>query len=176
MNEPVELFRSPYGLALLHDQAQDYWFVRQGLAGTLNGSAVLPIDGHGQVCLLEIDRVPVGQRMLEIPRGGADPGETAAQAAARELEEETRLIVAADQLIPLGVLHPDSGVIGGYVHLFLAEIGGDFRKRALCHDPAEAAGLKLIPLRDVRTMVVDGRITDGLTVGALARASFAGLI
>lgn len=41
----------------------------------------------------------------DIPKGRAEPGETHAEAAARELREETGLVVAPASLVPLG-LHP----------------------------------------------------------------------
>lgn len=39
----------------------------------------------------------------DIPKGGAEPGETFAAAAARELKEETGLVASPDLLTPLGV-------------------------------------------------------------------------
>ena len=39
----------------------------------------------------------------DIPKGVAEPGENFADAAARELHEETGLIVSPDELVPLGV-------------------------------------------------------------------------
>ena len=39
----------------------------------------------------------------DIPKGGAEPGENLAEAASRELKEETGLIVAPSALTPLGV-------------------------------------------------------------------------
>jgi 8-oxo-dGTP pyrophosphatase MutT (NUDIX family) len=54
-----------------------------------------------------------GERMLlghasrsprwDIPKGGAEPGESLAEAACRELTEETGLVAAPEALLPLGV-------------------------------------------------------------------------
>ncbi|MBW8269828.1 NUDIX domain-containing protein [Caldovatus sp. SYSU G05006] len=46
---------------------------------------------------------PPQSRLWDIPKGLAAPGETLAQAAARELEEETGLRVPPEALAPLGV-------------------------------------------------------------------------
>ncbi|MBX6373458.1 MAG: NUDIX hydrolase [Acetobacteraceae bacterium] len=46
---------------------------------------------------------PPQSRLWDIPKGVAAPGETFAQAALRELEEETGLRAEPEALIPLGV-------------------------------------------------------------------------
>lgn len=44
-----------------------------------------------------------GTKRLDIPKGIAEPGEAWDQAAVRELEEETGLVVAPADLLPLGL-------------------------------------------------------------------------
>jgi 8-oxo-dGTP pyrophosphatase MutT (NUDIX family) len=61
---------------------------------------VIVTDGN-RVLLGHATRSP----RWDIPKGLAEPGETLADAASRELAEETGLDVAVDELRPLGV-HP----------------------------------------------------------------------
>jgi 8-oxo-dGTP diphosphatase len=50
------------------------------------------IAHEGRIALVEVDRIHRGL-VLDLPGGGLDPGETAAEAAARECAEEAGLIV-----------------------------------------------------------------------------------
>jgi len=56
-----------------------------------NAAAVLPIDERGDVYLVRQSRPAMDGVFLEIPAGLVDPGETPAQTALRECEEEIRL-------------------------------------------------------------------------------------
>jgi putative (di)nucleoside polyphosphate hydrolase len=46
---------------------------------------------------------PTNGRWWDIPKGQQDPGESYAQTAVRELQEETGLVISTDQLEDLGV-------------------------------------------------------------------------
>jgi 8-oxo-dGTP pyrophosphatase MutT (NUDIX family) len=56
---------------------------------------VLVIDPDGQLLLLH-ERVEDGSTQWVVPGGGIEPGETPAQAAVRELAEETGIAVSID--------------------------------------------------------------------------------
>src|SRR5689334_19199374 len=53
------------------------------------GAAVVAVLDDGDVLLVRQPREAVGARILELPAGLIDPGETPMQCAARELTEET---------------------------------------------------------------------------------------
>ncbi|MCP3734720.1 NUDIX hydrolase [Sphingomonas sp. RP10(2022)] len=61
-------------------------------SGDITAAVIVAIDGEGQLLLVEQYRVPLGRACLELPAGlvGDDSaGESVAEAARRELEEET---------------------------------------------------------------------------------------
>lgn len=60
--------------------------------GRITAAVIVAIDAQGQLLLVEQHRVPLGRTCLELPAGlvGDDSaGESVAEAARRELEEET---------------------------------------------------------------------------------------
>ena len=79
--------------------------------------AVLAVDERGHVLGVRQRRPAVDAVTWELPAGLIDPGETPAQAAARELAEEARL---AAELRPLAVGYVSPGFTDERVHLFEA--------------------------------------------------------
>lgn len=151
---------------------QNPWFkvIRRGVwhwvepSSNPNGAAVLPIVGD-KILLLKRNRVSQCVRTLEIPRGAADPGETALDCAVRELREETGLQATADMMTPLGAVRPDTGVFRSRVSLFLAQVPED----TPWLDPDdESEGVVMIPVAEMGRFVRDGHIEDGFTLSALA--------
>jgi len=60
--------------------------------GSISAAVIVAIDGEGQMILVEQHRVPLGRNCLELPAGlvgDESADETVADAARRELEEET---------------------------------------------------------------------------------------
>lgn len=83
------------------------------------------LDGAGGV-LLGQKRYGFGRGNVVAPGGHLDPGETAAQAAARELHEEVGLVVAADDLVGRGLVRfrfPARPTWSMDVDLFVAPAG-----------------------------------------------------
>lgn len=85
----------------------------------VTGVAVLPVV-HDKIALLRIFRHPMREAGWEVPRGFADTGETPDTAAIRELAEETGLSCALDDLMPLGTLCQEPGVLNARTALYLA--------------------------------------------------------
>ncbi len=85
----------------------------------VGGVAILPIL-DGNLGLLQIYRHPVAEYTWEVPRGFIDDGENALTAALRELEEETGLQCADHDMIDLGTVLPDPGILAGRTQVFAA--------------------------------------------------------
>jgi ADP-ribose pyrophosphatase len=93
--------------------------------------------------------------MMELPGGGVEAGESLAQAAARELAEETGYVPA--NLIYLGEMCYD-GYYGGSRNYFLAT--GCERRQQQQLDPAEFVTVREVAAGDLVTLAMTGEMTD----------------
>lgn len=80
---------------------------------------VVPVLTSGDLLFIGQYRYPHGKTHWEFPAGRIDAGETPAEAAARELEEETGHRAA--RLVPLPGFFPTNGISAHYAHAFVAE-------------------------------------------------------
>ena len=100
----------------------------------------------------------------EIPAGRVDPGETLEQAAERESVEETGWRPL--ELQYLGFSHPTNGLMEQRFEYFVAaraERVGEF-------DRTETESIAWFAPEDVRALIEQGEIPDGLSVTALGLA------
>lgn len=85
----------------------------------ISGVAVLP-ECDGKLGLVHVYRHPLGAAAWEIPRGFVDPKESAIDAALRELREEMGMETAATNLMDLGTLAPEPGMIAARIRMYWA--------------------------------------------------------
>lgn len=124
---------------------------------------VVPVTAAEELVLIRQFRFGVWANTLEIPGGMVDPGEDAATAARRELEEETGFVPA--QLAPLGVSHPNPAILGNRLHTFLAT--GCVQVHEGKQEGSEDIRVELVPRGQVRELVRSGQITHSLVLAAL---------
>jgi ADP-ribose pyrophosphatase len=123
---------------------------------------VIPITDEGEVLMVRQFRFGVAQSTLEIPGGMCDGDEDPAEAAARELLEETGY--RAGTVEEIGWVHPNPPIQNNRCYTYLArdlEFDGSADP-----DPDEQFELVKVPLVDVPPMLVDGTITHALVLAA----------
>jgi 8-oxo-dGTP pyrophosphatase MutT (NUDIX family) len=121
-------------------------------------------DPERGVLLLRRHRFVTNTWGWEIPAGRVDPGETLEQAGERESIEETGWRPL--ELEYLGFSHPTNGLMEQRFEYFLApraEQVGDF-------DRTETESIAWFAPEDVRTLIEQGEVPDGLSVTALGMA------
>ncbi|MBW9204939.1 NUDIX hydrolase [Mumia sp. zg.B17] len=169
----VRSSETPYASAFV-DVVLDQVETPEG--GTINRTTVrhddavgvVALDDQGRVLLLEQYRHPVRERLVELPAGLLDiEGESAADAAARELAEETDLV--ASEWSHLVTLRSSPGFTDERVEVYLAQgleaVADDARTERL-DEEADMTSV-WVPLGDAVAAVLDGRITNALAVAGL---------
>ena len=101
----------------------------------------------------------------EIPAGKIDPGESIAEAAARETLEETGW--RPGPLTHLVSYHPANGTSDQHFHIFLAT---EATHEGDPTDVNEAARIEWLPVERLRDLIRNGDIRDGLSLTGLSTA------
>lgn len=99
--------------------------MKSGLKGA-PGSVVLPYLESKKILLNIQFRHATRSWELELPRGSREEGETPKDAAARELKEETGSV--SNDLIFLGDLAPETGIMSGTIPVFFARVNKRYER------------------------------------------------
>ena len=108
--------------------------------------------------------VPRGRRrVLGLPKGGPNAGESPEQTAARELQEETGY--GGGELVFLGSTRPNPAIQNNYCYSFLARgaYPTDLKNRL---DAAEDIEIELVDESRIPHLIASEQITHGLVVAA----------
>jgi ADP-ribose pyrophosphatase len=126
---------------------------------------ILPLDDEMNTWIVGQYRFPLNAYSWEIPEGGGNLNQPTLDGARRELLEETGII--ADEWIPLLTMHLSNSVSDEKATIYIA------RKLTIgVAEPEETEELMLrkLPFEEAYQMVMNGEITDSMSVAALLKA------
>jgi ADP-ribose pyrophosphatase len=127
---------------------------RQSLTGA-TGVAVMAMLPDGKIVLNRNFRHATRSWEYELPRGAVSIGETIEDAAAREVKEETGMIL--DQLQLLGQVATDSGITNAVIPVFLAKITA--QQEAQPEDSEAIAAIEAFSVEELKKGFVDGYLS-----------------
>ncbi|MDM7998856.1 MAG: NUDIX hydrolase [Dehalococcoidia bacterium] len=127
---------------------------------------IMPVDSKGNVLLVRQYRHAVDERLLELPAGSIDPGETAEEAAVRELREE--IGCRPTKLQRLGGFYAAPGYCTEYLHFFRA---AGLKKSPLTAEDTDE--IEVVPVKpgDIPALIESGQICDAKTIAGFRIAS-----
>ena len=143
---------------------ETFWSVR-----TAGYVAVVAITDDGTIPLVSQYRPAVERHVLEFPSGMIEKDESPADAARRELLEETGC--RCDEVVPLGRLHVDSGRFETQQWAFFAP-----RARLVDAEPRREEDLDVLFVRpeELRTSILSGEFNLSAHVAMVALGLLSG--
>ncbi len=129
------------------------------------GVCVVPMNYAGEVLFIREPVIHTADIVLGLPSGAIDDGETPAQAASRELQEE--IGYKAEVLFPLGVFNPLIRYMRWNIHIFLARNLMPSRKLG---DEVYRIGVERVPFDTFEGLITAGRLHDANAIAALYMA------
>ena len=120
---------------------------------------LIPIEDGGRVVLIRQFRQSIRREMWELPAGSLNPGETAEAAAARECEEEIRLV--PHTIERLGGLYPSPGYCDEELIFFrVSELQPPPPDSTNKPDEDEDIHVHVFTIAEAKAMVARGDIVD----------------
>jgi len=124
------------------------------------GSAVMmAVDEQDRVLLVKQFRLPAEQELWELPAGRLDSGESALEAAKRELREETGY--QAKKWTELAFFWASPGYVGEKMNVFLAEELTEGKPEPMEDERIE---IRWFDKDELHRMIREGQVIDGKTL------------
>lgn len=129
------------------------------------GVMAVPITEEGRVIMITEYSTAFRERVMFLPAGGVEAGESAVEALNRELQEEAGF--KAGRFDPLGVVRPHCKYAASEIQLYLAR---DLQSSRLAGNEPYVIEVETIFLADFETLIESGRLSDSNVIAALYMA------
>lgn len=143
------------------DEAEDRtgWKMKRSIVRHRGSAVMMAVDPKGRVMLVRQYRMPANRSLWELPAGKVDEGETLANAARRELIEETGL--RAKKWKKLVSFFPSPGYVEEKMTIFLATgvTQGDSQPME-----DERIETRWFTKKELRTLIASNQILDAKTM------------
>lgn len=143
---------------------------KDGIYGTVHfknkAIAIIPIDRDGNTWLVGQFRFPLNLYSWELPMGGGLIGQDILESAKRELREETGL--TAEKWTEIMRIHTSNSVTDEEGIVYLAE---DLTQGETEFEETEVLQIRKLPFSDILEMVMNGTITDGISIAGILKAA-----
>lgn len=143
---------------------------KEGIYGTVHfknkAIAIIPIDADGNTWLVGQCRYPLNQYSWEVPMGGGPIGKDILESAKRELREETGL--TAEKWTEIMKIHPSNSVTDEEGIVYLAE---GLTQGETEFEETEVLEIRKLPFSEVLEMVMNGSITDGISIAGILKTA-----
>ena len=127
---------------------------------------IVPLDENGNTWLVGQYRYALDEYSWEIPMGGGPVNEDILESAKRELKEETGLIAGKWENIMR--IHTSNSITDEEGFVFLAE---DLTPGETEFDETEQLQILKLPLKEAIQKVMDGEITDAISIAGLLKVA-----
>lgn len=162
-------FATIYDDPVIFPNGSEGSYLRIVEAGGKPGVAMLAVC-NDQVALVLTYRYALGSWEWAVPRGFAHGDDPSISARAELVEELGR---EPDDLVPIGTVTPNSGLLAGHVKLFLARYATTVSQPS---DRNEIADVKWISTKTLYDEIANGQIMDAFTLSAVTCAQARRLI
>jgi ADP-ribose pyrophosphatase len=129
---------------------------------------ILPIIDNRAIVMVRVCRPVIADNTLELPAGGTNGGELPGEAAARELCEETGILVSdlnRFQMLPPLVHMARSPILPYIFQIHLTQQEYDFKKD---HDH-EISGVECLSYKEILQKIERGEIYIGFQIAIIVR-------
>jgi ADP-ribose pyrophosphatase len=142
-----------------HAVDPDGFEIKRAIVHHIGSAVMMAVDELNRILLVRQYRLPAQRMLWELPAGRLDEGETALQAAKRELIEETGY--RAKKWTKLVEFYPSPGFLAEKMTIFVAQ---DLKAGTATPMDDERIECGWFHLHEIETMIAKKQVYDGKTI------------